>query len=199
MTMETTVRYLTDRAGCQVVPLSIEGRSVLAAFEPNLDEHHRRRAVGITAVRSRRLLHALWALPRELPWPASALDPDDLSTLVAEGAGAVELGDQVVRRYQPAGQVRAVGVRSKWLGDSVQRVGMMPPIFVRYAIATSRHDSDERAASVAAELGVGVATDEPSGVTVHSEPAAAQTGVPGVYRWWLSEAAYAAWLQLNVH
>lgn len=199
MTMETTARYLSHRAGCQVVPLPIEGRAFLAAFEPDFHEHQRRQAIGLGAVRSRRLLHALWALPSELSWPASALDGEDLSTLVSEGAGVAEVGDSVLRRYQPPGQVRVVGVRGRWLSDSVQRVGMMPPIFLRYAIATRRHRFDQQAVSMAAEMGIGAATDEPSGVTVHAEPAAAHTGVPGVYRWWLSETAYAAWLQRNVH
>jgi hypothetical protein len=180
--------------------VSVEGRSVLVAFEPDPHEHRRRDDQEVGAISSRRLLHALWSLPDQLRWPASGLDPYDTETLLSQGAGFVQTdGGNFVRLYQPPGQVRAVGLRSRRLDDAVQRVGLFPPIFFRYAIAARRCRSDDEAVITASAKGIGTAIAGSSGLTVLSEPDPPRTGVPGVYRWWLAEVAYEAWRQVNVH
>jgi hypothetical protein len=198
--VSAAVGYLSRGVGHQVIPVAIERRSVLVAFEPDLDVHRRREDDGTGAIRSRRLLHALWSLPYQLRWPAGALDPCDTATLRLEGAGFVDIdGDGFVRRYQPPGRVWAVGVRGSRLLEAVERVGLFPTIFRRYAIASRSSRNDQEAVTVATNMGIGTVVEAASDLTVLSEPDPPQVGVPGVYRWWLSEVAYEGWRQLNVH
>jgi hypothetical protein len=198
--MRAAVGYLSEGVGQQVFPVTIEHRSVLVAFEPDLDEHRRRQDEGTAALRSRRLLHALWSLPYQLRWPAGALDPRDTATLRLEGAGFVDIdGDGFLRRYQPPGRVWAVGVRGSRLLEAVERVGLFPAIFRRYAIASRSSRNDQDAVTVASKMGIGTIVEAPADLRVLSEPDPPQLGVPGVYRWLLSEVAYEGWRHLNVH
>jgi hypothetical protein len=194
------VRYLQERAGCEVVSAKVEGRPVLLAFEPDPYEHPRRRHNSLATVPSRRLLHALWSLPHQIPWPACGLDQLDIETLESDGAGFVAVDHGTfVRIYQPPGRVHAVAMRSRRLTDAVNRVGQFPPIFSRYAIATRSCGSDHEAVVAAAALGIGTAMAHSGGLQVRSEPATPQRGVPGVYRWWLAELAYREWRQASAH
>jgi hypothetical protein len=191
------IRFLKEGAGCHVVSASIEGRPVLVAFEPDPHEHPRRREQSLGAVRSRRLLHALWALPLQLPWTMGGLTPIDTETLEsADATGFVSInGDMLTRTYQPPGRVLAIGVRGARLADAVQRASLYPGIFARYAIGAKPGRSDDEAVATAAALGIGTAVRGRSGLVVHTEAEPPRKGAPGVYRWWMAEVAYEAWLR----
>jgi len=190
------IRHLHDGAGCTVVAAAVEGRPVLFAFKPDSYEHLRRTEEAIGAVRSRRLLHALWALPHQVPWPVSGLGPVDASTLESrEAAGFVSVNaDIFTRLYQPPGQVVAIGLRGGRLADAVRRASLFPAIFSRYAIGTRPSRGDNDALAIAAAHGIGTALTGPTGLIAHTCAAAPHKGAPGVYRWWMAEVAYEAWL-----
>ncbi len=195
-----TLRYVQEEVEFEVVSANVEGRPVLMAFEPDPYEHPRRRDESLTSMPSRRLLHALWSLPCQIPWPAYGLDELDVDTLESEGSGFVVVDhDALVRIYQPPGRVHAVAMRTRRLTDAVTRVGQFPPIFSRYAIATRSCASDHEAVAAAIALGIGAVVAHPDGLQVRSEPAIPQRGVPGVYRWWLAELAYQQWRQASAH
>jgi hypothetical protein len=195
-----TVRYMREGAGFEVVSASIEGQPVLLAFEPDPHEHRRRLDHGVGAVRSRRLLHALWSLSHQVSWPAAGFDHLNAETLESDGAGFVEVNrDTFVRTYQPPGRVHAVGLHSSRLVDAVRRVGMFPPIFARYAIAARPCRTDEDAVVSAAALGIGAAVALPGELLVGSRPGSPEMGAPGVYRWWIAEVAYQRWRQASAH
>lgn len=192
--------YLAELLGFPVVRVFLEGRSVLLGFDPDPYEHPRRVQRGLGAVRSRRLLQALWSLPHEMPWATTGLDPVDLRTLGEAGGGHVEFTDSVIRRtYQPPGLVRSVGLWRKELANAVCGVGQFPAIFSRHALATREGARCEEALATAAALGIGAAVSARDGLKVHTNAHPPQQGVPGVYRWWIAEMAYHEWRQTTVH
>jgi hypothetical protein len=192
--------YITDGAAHDVVTAVLDGRVVLMAFEVDAAEHERRGQRPYGAVRSRGLLHALWALPEGIAWPVSGLSRLDADTLKDEGDGFVTwIDESVVRLYRPAGHVWAVGLASKRLIDAVATASQFPPIFRRYAVAAKATRSDPDAIAAARTVGVGVAVTGPDGLNVVGRAEPARTGVPGIYRWWLAEMAYRSWLQTNAH
>lgn len=193
-------RHVSEDVGGQVVSVTVEGRSIMVALDVDQAEHARRAEIGVGAVCSRRLLHALWELPANVAWPRSGLDAGDLVAFSeAERGLADDDGEALVRRYQPVGTVRAVGVRRARLIDAVQQVAVFPGIFGRYAFASQRASTDEETAVTAAAMGVGTALVAASSMVVLSDARPPEIGVPGVYRWWLAETAYDAWLQERAH
>lgn len=192
--------YLSSQAGVQAVPTVVEGRRVVIAFEPDASEHTRRLALSLGSILSRRVLHALWMLPHELRWPATDLDKVDLDTLRKHGAGLVDIsGGTLFRVYQPPGRILALGVGSRRLTDAVNAVREFPPIYPRYAIGWSTTGADQEAVMAAEAFGIGALIDGPNGFVVRARTRPPEVGVPGVYRWWLAELAYGAWLQANIH
>lgn len=189
------VRYLADEAGVDCVTARVEGQTVLLTFDIDSAEHNRRQATAVGAVRSRRLLHALWALPRGIPWAVASLDDFDVDTLEAEGAGFVEMeGDVVERLYQPPGRVTAVGLRRRQLVDALSAAGRFPPIYSRYGIGPAVSSVGEESLAAAQMMGVGAILVAKDSMAVLAQAAPPVAGVPGVYRWWLAEIAYEAWL-----
>jgi hypothetical protein len=193
-------RHVSEVVGGHVVSVTVEGRSIMVALEVDQAEHVRRAELGIGAVCSRRLLHALWELPANVTWPRSGLDAVDLLAFSEAERGLVDDdGEVLVRRYQPVGIVRAVGVRRAKLIDAVTQVTAFPGIFSRYAFGSQRTSTDEEAAATASALGVGAAMAASPGLVILSDARPPEVGVPGVYRWWLAETAYDAWLQESAH
>ena len=194
------VRHMSERAGEYIVTVAVEGRSIMVALDVDQVEHARRAELEVGAVCSRRLLHALWELPANVTWPICGLDPADLVAYSEATQGLVEInGEGLVRRYQPAGTVRAIGVRRARLIDAVRQVASFPGIFGRYAFASRRSSTDDQAAAAASTLGVGAAIARSSGLVVIADASPPEVGLPGVYRWWLAETAYDAWLQESAH
>ena len=197
---EIAATYVADGSGHDVVPVVLDGRTVLMAFELDAAEHARRLERSLGPVRSRGLLHALWALPEGILWPVSGLDQPDAETLNFEGHGHVtEEGGSINRVYRPAGQVRAIGLAARRLVDAVGSAGQFPPIFRRYALSTSAGRTDLDAVAIALTVGVGAAIARLDGLSVLAQAEPPKTGVPSVYRWWLAEVAYRGWLQTNAH
>jgi hypothetical protein len=179
---------------------TLDGQRVVLSFRPTLTEHQRRNSAGVGSVRSRRLLHALWAVPHGVAVGRADVDPVDLATMDAEGAGFVELDDRsLVRVYEPAGAVDAVTIVRRRLVDAVHKVGEFPPTLRRFAVATGRSATDLYAVETAVEIGVGTAIETPTDRRVLTDSAERERGVPGIYRWWLAEVAYGQWLQTNAH
>lgn len=192
--------FIADGSPHDVVRTVLDGREVFMAIELDATEHVRRLDRSLGPVRSRGLLHALWALPEGLAWPVSGLGQLDSDTLKLEGGGFVTVnGQSITRVYRPAGRVRAVGVASKRLLAAVAGASQLPPIFRRYAIATRAGRRDLDAVVAAQTVGVGAAVTGPEGLRVLARAEPSLAGVPGVYRWWLAELAYRSWLQTNAH
>lgn len=180
--------------------VTLDGHRVLLSFRAARGEHDRRVRAEVRSVLSRRLLHALWTVPHGVAVSRIAIDRVDVETMEAEGAGFVEVDDlSLVRLYEPAGDVDAVTIIRRRLVDAVNAVGQFPPTLRRYAVATRTSPSDLLAVEIAAEIGVGTVIETASEPTVLTDSAERQRGVPGVYRWWLAEVAYAQWLQANAH
>ena len=178
---------------------TLDGKDVGLLFEVDRSEHRRRVDLGVGAVGSRRLLHALWELPGAVAWPVDATDPVDVATLEADGAGFVDIDHNTITRlYEPAGAVRAVVVVRSRLADAVRSASLMPPIFHRLAVATLQAGVAE-AVACARSVGVGAAVCTASELDLRVAPAEPMLGVPGVYRWWLAEVAYQGWCQTNAH
>jgi hypothetical protein len=185
-------------AGGYAVDVVVEGRRLVVVFTPDAAEHQRRADCDAGAVKSRRLLHALWALPADLRWPASAVTSDDVATLEHEGPGFVTVADgHVERHYRPAGRVDAIVTCRRHLSDAVAAAASFPPVFRRYAMAERTPKQTADMYADAEQCGVGILlADGTHGPVPAAEPI---VGVPAVYRWWLAEVAYDAWLPPKAH
>ncbi len=192
--------FIRNGAEDELVSLVLEGRSIVFALELDSAEHKRRGERRLGGITSRGLLHALWALPEAIEWPTASVSEPDVRTLEQDGRGLVVSRRGTIRReYRPAGAIRAVALLGRSLEDAVVGIGGFPPIFRRYAVASRPTAQDDHAVSVANEIGAGAATATGRGLLVHTRSAPPLIGVPAVYRWWLAERAYSAWLQANAH
>jgi hypothetical protein len=192
---------LSELSDGSVVVATLDGRSVLMAFRPQIDEHRRREREGLGAVISRRSLHALWDLPQGLGWPLGAVDALDEQTLRAEGRGLARFdAETITREYEPAGTVEALAVVRHRLRDAVDAIRGLPPTVQRYAIAATRSRADAGISAMADRMGVGTVILDGVTPVPLNRAAPAHVGVPGIYRWWLAEVAYGSWLQApNAH
>jgi hypothetical protein len=174
-----------------VAALSIDGLRFYAMVVLDAQEDSRRRSLGLGAVTDRRLLHALWTLPEDVPVPWEDVDPVDAETLRSAGLGVVDADDEAVcRTYRPPGDVTSVVVVASRLGTAIEQVGELPPIFSRLAVATGATPPDAGEVDLARCYGIGAAVQRGSEATMIVEPAPPQLGVPAVYRWWVNELAY---------
>lgn len=189
---------LANRCSCAVVELVVGGARWFTVFTPSAEEHRRRQLNGLGAVTDTGLLHALWALPEDIPVPLGALRPDDANTLKQAGGGhALDHRGAVTRSFRAAGTVTAVAVVATLLNDAVRRVMQLPPIYRRVAIPTASRGVRTEALDRARTTGVGVVEVDAGVPAVRLAPAAAVLGVPAVYRWWVSELAYRNWRHAN--
>lgn len=196
MSAAVSVAAAISAAGCSL-DVIVDGQHLVVVFSPDMPEHKRRTELAAGAATSRRLLHALWAVPAGLTWPTSAVAVEDVGTLEREGHGFATVRDgHVERHYQPAGKVEAVATFRRQLSDSVAAAAAFPPVFRRYAAARHMPKQPAYTFADAERYGVGVLLPDGS----HGPVRAAKpiVGVPAVYRWWFAEVAYRAWL-LNAH
>jgi hypothetical protein len=192
--------HVRNATNSDVLTAALDGQEVLIAFDLNAEEHQRRKCSEAGPIHSRGLLHALWSLPEELPTPVLGLDDRDRETLTDEGQGFVRfVGDAVYRDYRPPGVVLAVALVRSRLAEGVTAIGAFPPLFRRYAVATNDELPDPRGIALGEELGIGMAAFTRQGFVVLSKAAAPWLGVPAVYRWWLAEISYSAWVYANAH
>lgn len=189
---------LQTRCSCEVVELTIDGARSFVLFRLNIGEHRRRNQARSGAITDRGLLHALWSLPEDIPVPCEKLTTRDAATLQQSGRGhVIKRGGSLCRVFRPAGTIQAVVAVARSLGDAVGRVGQYPAIFERLAVSLTAQLRDEDIWA-AQQLGVGIVTHAAPGHTeVVDTPAEARRGVPGVYRWWISELAYRNWGYAN--
>jgi hypothetical protein len=180
--------------GQPAVHLQIDGSAMLAAFEPDFGEHHRRLTSNVEAVTSTPILHGLWLLPSGVRVPASAL-PDRKVDALRRAAGFVAESEAGFERlYSPAGVVRAVAFVGRDGARALERAVRFTPILQRLVVVTGTTPIAGPTERLAREWGVGlVAVDE--GVTrVVVSAGPPERGVPSVYRWWIAELAYRSWL-----
>jgi hypothetical protein len=155
--------------------------------------------VGVGAVTSTGILHALWQLPYAVPTPKGSLAEIDRGTLEGSRGLVEEAGDDVVRVYQPAGAVRYVMVPAASLARGIHRAASHPPTVRRAAMCLEpKHGeggSRARLLELAKDLGVGVLEVSARGVHELVPSARPQMGRPAVFRWWQAELAYRNWLR----
>lgn len=177
----------------KVLLVTIDRVRVAVAFEPDLSEHRRRQALGTGAVTATSVLHGLWLLPSRIPVPAAALPDHKRDRLSRLPALVTSIDDQLRRTYEAPGVVRALASGGRSARRAVELVARFSPIFYRYAVVNG--DSSLPAViTYAFENGVGVLqTDDEEARVVSAAPEAVR-GVPAVYRWWIAELAYEAWL-----
>jgi hypothetical protein len=182
----------TSETSCDdVVELRVDGVRCFASFALDASEDRRRRAMAVGPTTDRRLLHALWDLPEDVPVPWGSLDALDAATLREVGRGFVQdLGGAVLRLYRPAGRVTAVAAIAGRLDEAVRRVGQYPPIFRRLAVCVGVNDVRDEDVDLAVRYGIGGVVLQESQARVVVDPAPPQLGVPSVYRWWIGELAY---------
>lgn len=188
-------RALEELAALPTVVLRLEGKEVVAAFDPDVSEHERRSAAGAGAVTSRALLHGLWLLPAGIPVPTAAIPERKRQHLRAAGHFAQEDGECLERLYSPAGAVRAIAIAGADIERSVGQAIRFTPIVQRVVVADVTSQPSSAMLDLADRWGVGVVTAREDVCDVLRHPAPAVVGVPAVYRWWLAELAYEGWLQ----
>ncbi len=182
------------------VRLRLDGRSVVAVIEIDPAEHLRRLELGVGAVTSTGLLHALWLLPSMIPVQPTALPEIKVARLRQADGVCAETGAGLERTYSPIGRVLALGASGANAQRVLDHVAMLPPIFRRAALVrplppTARGRLAQRALSAR----VGLAIYEEGIVDEVVVPAPEPIrGIPGVYRWWIAELVYGAWLQERI-
>lgn len=190
----------TPRCPCDVVGLAVDGMRWFAHFSLNGEEHRRRSNLRVGAAANTGLLHALWSLPEDVPIPSEALARGDASTIEEKGGGFVDhLDGRVIRRFRPAGSIKAVITVAPHLGEAVDLAAQLPPIYRRIA-AASRVRQGHLDADVerSVEFGIGaVLVGHLDEAQVLAAPRDEVRGSPGVYRWWITELAYRNWLYAN--
>lgn len=179
------------------VTVCLDGRGLVAAFEPDHHEHRRRSSLDVGAVTSRPVLHGLWLLPAGIPVPSEAIAPLKRRRLRDARHFALERGTTFERLYSPPGAVRAVAFRGTKPTRCVEAAVRFTPIVERIIITSANVPASPSDLSVASEYGIGMieATEQETRVVL--PPKNAVIGVPAVYRWWLAEIAYEGWLQQN--
>lgn len=188
-------RAIEQLTALPAVVIRLEGREVVAAFDPDLHEHERRASAGAGAVTSRALLHGLWLLPAGVPVPTEAIPDVKRQHLRAAGHFAQEQGTSFERLYSPAGVVRVIAITGASSKRSVEHAIRFTPIVHRVVVADSSSQPSSATLDLADRWGVGVVTTREDDLEVVLRPAPAVVGVPAVYRWWLAELAYEGWLQ----
>lgn len=176
-----------------VVAVTIDGVRVAAGFHVDSTEHARRHATGVGAITSTSLLHGLWLLPSGVPVPAEAL-PDHKREPLSRLPGLVAATDNKLRRtYEPAGVVRAIACGGRSPGKAIEGAARFSPIFRRYA-AVAPDATTAAAIASAITRGVGVVETDGVEARIICDAPDAVLGVPAVYRWWVAELTYEAWL-----
>ena len=165
---------------------------MLGAFELDEVEHMRRNRQGVGAVTSCGLLHGLWLLPTGGPVAAGCLPDIKVRRLRAAPEVVEETAQGFIRTYSPPGILRAVAFVGRSLQQRVWRAARFAPIVERYVVSDyKRRPIPLRVEYLAREWGVGIIRTDEVGISELSVPAAAaERGVPGVYRWWAAEQAY---------
>lgn len=187
-----TYRLLDGRAGTRVA-IAAHNSVVIVVIEVDQGEHERRRELGIGALTDRRSLHVLWAMPQEERVHVDTVPPEDLCTLERLRPSFVDqIGKCYVRSFQPAARVLGCIGNGKTAESAVKRLSQVPPIFTRVAVSGRL---TEGAAASALRRRVGLAKPASGGWVVQAEAPPPVLGVPSVYRWWIAEQAYDAWIK----
>lgn len=189
------LRAIEQLTALPAVSLCLEGRAVVAAFEPSAWEHQRRASVGAGAVTSRAVLHGLWLLPAGIPVPTGFIPDVKRRRLRAASHFAVEDGACFERLYSPAGAVRTIAFVGKDVRRNVEHAIRFTPIVERVVVSNASSLPSRAALDLAGHWGVGVVVTAGNDLEVLVHPRPAVVGVPAVYRWWLAELAYERWLQ----
>lgn len=186
--------------GHGAVGIILDGLRVSVSFEPSPREHRRRMEVSASAVTSLALLHGLWLLPEGWRVPIGDLHAKKVP-LLRSAREHVDICDEYfVRSYRPAGTVQAVGLSGRHGDMLVDRAIRTSPIFARYVLVGPRTSMPSaRALSAAREWGIGVVAVDESRIDVQIPAEPGVAGIPCVYRWWVAELAYQAWLYANAH
>lgn len=184
-----------------IVPVRIDGKHLFLGLELNDEEHARRRKLGLGAAASGALLTALWELPLAVPISRANLDTQDLATLDESGCGWVDYrGDQIIRRFQPAGQVDLAVVPGTSLERLLHVAAEIPPTVRRAVLWRTRSKGSSRIRprllDEARDRGIGIMILSACGVLETGLPAALPIlGRPAIYRWWQAEVAYRNWIR----
>ena len=177
-----------------VVDLTIDKVHMLAAFEPDENEHMRRSGLDVGAVTSTALLHGLWLLPADVPVPVDEV-PDHKRHRLEQARHFVDVADACFERlYSPPGAVRAVAFVGTRLSRSLQQAARFTPIVQRFAVSDGPMRLSTSATRNAQQRGVGLVEHVDGTPRVLLAPRPPKRGVPAVYRWWMAELAYSNWL-----
>lgn len=181
-------------AELETVEVAIEGQPLIALFRPNFKEHSRRVSESVGAATNTGLLHALWALPLGIDFDHDSIAARDLRTLRSYGRGFYTEGAGLIgRTYEPPGAIAGLVVARKTLSDAVRVASKFPPIYRR--VAVGEHTGDHTSLDAVCErTGVGMLSISEPKTSLIREASKPVVGVPAVYRWWIVELAYDAWL-----
>ena len=180
-----------------VVSLAIDGVQMLAAFEPNDEEHARRSALDVGAVTSTALLHGLWLLPLGVPVPIDDV-PDHKRRCLESAGQLVNVADGCFERlYSPPGAIRVVAFSGTRTSRSLRQAAKFTPIVQRLAFAEGPVHPSASILRTAELLGIGLVQCADGATNVLVTPSVPELGVPAVYRWWIAELAYSSWLYEN--
>lgn len=184
---------LRAAADTEVVAATIDGVRVAVAFDVDHGEDDRRRVAGLGAITATAVLYGLWLLPNGVPVPVDALPDHKRERLKGAPALVAVTDGQFQRLYEPAGSARAIACGGRSAVKAVERAARFSPIFRRYAAIPPRGASALAVASAQTHRVGLIETDGVDARVVLDSPAPV-LGVPAVYRWWVAEVAYEAWL-----
>ena len=172
----------------------LNGVEYLAHLRLDLNECRRRSSLGLGAVTSTGVLHALW--PTSIrPIPRAALDTMNLNTLDALPDTLVshDENENIVRRYNPIGEIVALCSLDKSISQAIKKAVRIPPIFERLCIWTrqgSTASPNVQSLTMARRARTGIISLCDTRVEELVRPHDRVPGIPAVYRWWIAELAY---------
>jgi hypothetical protein len=150
----------------------------------------------VGAVTALGLLHSLWLLPRGLPVPEDRIPPRRLNALREAPQLVTPTARGFERTYEPPATVHSVAFSGTRPDRLVERAIRFTPIYERWVLLEdAARTATSAELALASEWGVGVAKVTPDAVEPIVMPMVGVLGLPAVYRWWLGELSYGAWLQ----
>lgn len=154
----------------------------------------RRASLGLGAITSTGVLHALWSTPIQ-PISRGAFDDINLHTLdsLSEALVSHDENGTTSRIYHPIGEIVALYTLDKSIRQGVKRAIRIPPIFKRLCIWVN-HEScknvDKQTLLYAQRARTGVISLCNTHVEELIRPHNRIPGIPAVFRWWVAELAY---------
>ncbi|MBB5913928.1 hypothetical protein BJY24_002795 [Nocardia transvalensis] len=165
--------------------------TVGVAYQPNLMEVARRRAVGLEAITQMDLLDALMGLPAGLPVSVGDLTDRERRLLRRAPVGAVDIANgRCTRRAVAPVSAQFVVVASRTWKEGLRSAGQFAPFCSRAMLLRSIPDDLDDARVQASFFGIGVCVFTGRGLRMLVDPQPYVRQRHSCGQWWFSEEIY---------